>query len=153
MLEDNWAEVGPWNAFLRLRDPVFGRIVADRTPGWGQDPRRSAPDVVAKARARGLSEEAAVAWLQLLALPNPTRANTIAWNGWKPAQYAKAVAELLEAGLVVEGKRARAGRDVFLPGGWHERRSGSLPLEEWKLALFGGESPPFGSIQIGRAHV
>ncbi|MDP2313662.1 MAG: hypothetical protein Q8P41_12200 [Pseudomonadota bacterium] len=30
-------------------------------------------------------------------------------------------------------ERARAGRDRFLPGGRHERRTGALPVEEWKL--------------------
>lgn len=44
----------------------------------------------------------------------------------------------------MEGKRAHAGRDLFFPGGWHARKCGSLPLEEWELPSFGGEDPPCG---------
>jgi hypothetical protein len=146
-LDDNWEDVGPWRALALLGSPNLDAMLAARAPGWGQDPRLSAPAVVqAVAKKHGLEEDAATLYAQLLALHNPTKANVLAWNGWKPATYTKAAAALVEAKLVIEAKRARAGRDHFLPGGWHERRSGSLPLEEWKLPLYGGEEPPLGSI-------
>ena len=37
--------------------------------------------------------------------------------------------------LVVEAKRARAGRSLFLPGGWLEQKTPRLPAESWKTAL------------------
>lgn len=37
-------------------------------------------------------------------------------------------------------KRARAGRSVYLPGGWLALKAPPLPLERWKLPLvLGGE--------------
>jgi hypothetical protein len=136
-----------WRAYLRVGDPGFAALVADTAPGWAQDPRRSAPAVVAEVIAKhGVDEGAATLYLQLLALYNPTRSNVVAWNGWKPAEYARAAAVLTEKALVIEAKRARAGRDHFLPGGWDDRKSGSLPLEEWKLPLYGGDDLPFSSI-------
>ncbi|MFD3786197.1 hypothetical protein [Streptomyces cyaneofuscatus] len=43
-------------------------------------------------------------------------------------------AELLATGAVVEAKRARAGRTLFLPGNWTEIGAPHLPLETAKLA-------------------
>ncbi len=104
---------------------------------WEVNPLQSAPEQVAKVgAARSLGEDAAVLYLQLLALPDPTTANVKAWNGWTPARYKKAVAELAAAGLVLEAKRARAGRKHFLPGGWEALKSPHLPLETWKLPLY-----------------
>jgi hypothetical protein len=100
--------------------------------------------VAAARAAHDLDEAAATLYLQLLTLPNPTKANIALWNGWKPAVYAGAVAALVEKKLVFEAKRARAGREHFLPGGWKEHRQGPLPLEVWKLPLYGGENPPLG---------
>jgi hypothetical protein len=142
-LDDNWTDTDPWRALQLLRSPGVAALVADPTPGWPQDPRRSAPELLPEVAATlGLDPDTAVLYLQLLALPNPTKANVLAWNTWKPALYTRATVVLLEKKLVVEAKRARAGRDHFLPGGWHEQKSGSLPMEEWKLRHYGGEDPP-----------
>lgn len=137
-LEDNWDKGSAWDALAQLA--TVDALLADRAPGWAQDPRRSAPGLVAKAMARtGLDEAGATLWLQLLALYNPTKANCLEWNGWKGPTYAAAAAALVEKKLVIVGKRARAGRDHFLPGGWKDRKSGSLPLEEWKLPMYPGD--------------
>ncbi|WP_308189284.1 hypothetical protein [Streptomyces sp. R1] len=51
--------------------------------------------------------------------------------------------------LVVEGSRSKAGRTLFLPGGWTQPPIRHLPLERWKLPLYGlpeGESPVLGVI-------
>jgi hypothetical protein len=45
---------------------------------------------------------------------------------------------------VIEAKRARAGRGVFLPGGWMEAKSPNLPVESWKTGLYGLAVPDGG---------
>lgn len=105
---------------------------------WENDPRATAPETVtAAAAALGLDPDAAALYLQILALPQPTQRSVLQWNDWKPAAYKKAAATLTEKGLVVEGKRPRAGREHFLPGGWDELAAPDLPLETWKAPLYG----------------
>ncbi|WP_327708055.1 hypothetical protein OG912_03140 [Streptomyces sp. NBC_00464] len=102
-----------------------------------QDPARAVPDLVAEAAdTLGLSEDAAVLYLMLLALPDPTDRNCVRWTEWKPARVKKARAELAATDLVVEAKRSRAGRTLFLPCGWLERGAPGLPLETWKEGLY-----------------
>lgn len=103
----------------------------------GQDPSRAVPDLVAEAAdALGLSADSAALYLMLLALPDPTDRNCARWSEWKPARIKKARAELAATGLVVEAKRSRAGRTLFLPCGWLERGAPGLPLETWKERLY-----------------
>ncbi|MER6481911.1 DNA-binding protein, partial [Streptomyces filamentosus] len=136
-------------ALRRCHDPAFARLLAD--PGapaagapdgdgtwWPQDPSRSVPALVAEAaQAHGLGADAAALYLMLLALPDPTDRNTARWTGWKPARLKAARAELAATDLVVSAVRARAGRSLFLPGAWAEQPSPGLPVEQWKLTLFG----------------
>ncbi|MDL4777430.1 DNA-binding protein [Actinomadura xylanilytica] len=144
-------------ALHRAFDPRFAALLAD--PGdpvagergkdglwWPQDPARSVPDLVAEvAAAHGLGADAAGVYLALLALPDPTDRNVARWTGWKPARLKAARAELAASGLVVEGRRARAGRSLFLPGGWEALKTPHLPLETWKLPFFHVlESPLWG---------
>ncbi|NJP65737.1 hypothetical protein [Streptomyces spiramenti] len=121
-----------------LHDEGFARaLAADGPPGHAQDPTRSAPGLVAEAAAAlGLGEDAATLYLQLLALPDPTDRNCVRWTGWKPARTKRARAELAATELVVEAKRARAGRSLFLPCGWLDHKSPALPVETWKEALY-----------------
>ncbi|GAA0937293.1 DNA-binding protein [Actinocorallia libanotica] len=117
-------------------DPAAGERAADGT-WWPQDPTRSVPDLVAGAAERyGLSADAAAVYLMLLAMPDPTDRDTVRWTGWKPARLKAARAELAVTDLVVEAKRSRAGRSLFLPCGWMELPSPHVPLEEWKLSSF-----------------
>lgn len=112
---------------------------AEAAPGalWLQNPQHSVPALVAEAaRTHGLGEDAAALYLQLLALPDPTDRNVARWTGWKPARLKKARAELAATSLVLEAKRSRAGRSLFLPCGWQEARSPALPVETWKSALY-----------------
>ncbi|MCS7480298.1 hypothetical protein ACFFQW_30410 [Umezawaea endophytica] len=103
-----------------------------------QDPTVSVPHLVAEAAARfGLDEDAAALYLQLLALPDPTDSNVARWTGWKPARLKKARAALGATDLVLTAKRARAGRSLFLPGGWLPLGSPHLPVESWKSPMFG----------------
>ena len=133
-----------FDAFRGLTEGHFDRIIADledgtkhRPVGCYRDPRVSAPAVVAEVRQElGLSEPAAVYFLQLLALVDPTDTNVKAWNGWKKKQFDEARAELVAHELVVEGKRTGAGRTVFLPGVWWEAQSGSMPVEAWKSNFY-----------------
>ncbi|MFD0141690.1 MULTISPECIES: hypothetical protein [unclassified Streptomyces] len=108
----------------------------ERPPGWEQDPTRSVPQLVEEcAQAFGLSEDAAALYLMLLALPDPTDRNVKAWTGWKPARFKAAEAELGSSGLVLRATRPRAGRSLFLPGAWQERKPPRLPIEVAKLGL------------------
>ena len=133
-----------FDAFRGLMEGHFDRIIADlgdetksRPVGCYRDPRVSAPGVVAEVcRELGLSELAAVYFLQLLALVDPTDSNVKAWNGWKKKQFDEARAELVAHDLVVEGKRTGAGRTVFLPGTWWEAQPGSIPVEAWKSNFY-----------------
>ncbi|MFH8435551.1 hypothetical protein ACH4A3_10045 [Streptomyces sp. NPDC018007] len=102
-----------------------------------QDPTHTVPDLVAEAAgALALSADAAALYLMLLALPDPTDRNCVRWTEWKPARIKKARAELAATDLVVEAKRSRAGRTLFLPCGWLERGAPGLPLETWKESLY-----------------
>ncbi|MFE7842567.1 DNA-binding protein [Streptomyces sp. NPDC057474] len=135
---------------LRLaRDPRYAALLAD--PGdpsagergkdgtwWPQDPSRSVPELVTEvAKEYGISEDAATLYLMLLAMPDPTDRLTVRWTGWKPARLKAARAELADGELVVEASRTRAGRSLFLPGAWVDPKAPRLPLERWKLPLFG----------------
>jgi hypothetical protein len=85
----------------------------------------------------------------LLAMPDPTDRMTARWTAWKPARLKAARAELAATDLVVEASRTRAGRSLFLPGGWVEQSAPRVPLERWKLPLFAevsDEHVPFGVI-------
>ena len=132
------------DAFRGLTEGHFDKIIADlgdetkhRPAGCYRDPRVSAPTVVAEVcQELELSEPAAVYFLQLLTLVDPTDVNVKAWNGWKKKQLDEARAELVAHELVVEGKRTGAGRTVFLPGAWWEARSGTIPVEAWKSNFY-----------------
>ncbi|WP_367128571.1 hypothetical protein [Saccharothrix sp. HUAS TT1] len=133
-------------ALDRLADDGLAAACAAVAPegtdpaAYHQDPTVSAPELVAEVAGRfGLDEDAAVLYLQLLALPDPTDANVARWTGWKPARLRKARTALAGTDLVLTAKRARAGRSLFLPGGWLALAAPHLPLESWKAPLFGAE--------------
>ncbi|MER8185017.1 DNA-binding protein [Kitasatospora sp. NPDC094015] len=150
----------PAEAALQVaRDPRFEALLADpgepaageRGPDgtwWPQDPSRSVPDLVeAAAERHGLGADAAALYLMLLAMPDPTDRNTARWTGWRPARLKAARAELAATDLVIEASRSRAGRSLFLPGGWTELRTPLLPVETWKLPmldLVGDKNSPLG---------
>ncbi|AWT47134.1 MULTISPECIES: hypothetical protein [Streptomyces] len=129
-------------ALRTLLGDDFARALAAGTDageptGPAQDPQLSVPALVTEvARAHGLSEDAAALYLQLLALPDPTDRNCARWTGWKPARIKKARAELAATELVVEAKRSRAGRTLFLPCGWLDLKAPALPAEVWKQDLY-----------------
>ena len=127
-------------ARLDILSGVYGAVAEDLRvvrPGAPKDPLSSAPHVVADVqKALGLPQDAARYWLQILALADPTDANIHTWNTWTRKQRLKATGPLLEAGLLVQAKRARAGRTVFLPGGWQEATSPHKPMEVWKAPFY-----------------
>lgn len=113
----------------------------EKTPvavgNYENNPMCSVPDLVKQVVQKfELSEDAAVYYLQLLALPDPIDKNIVLWNGWKPAILKKLAAELIGKNLVLEATRSRAGRKYFLAGGWEDLKSPHLPIETWKLPLF-----------------
>ncbi|WP_307867805.1 hypothetical protein [Umezawaea beigongshangensis] len=108
-----------------------------------QHPAVSAPELLAEVAARlDLDADAAALYLMLLALPDPTDANTARWTGWKPAQLRAARTALAGTDLVLTAKRARAGRSLFLPGGWLPLKAPHLPIESWKAPMFGFTTTP-----------
>ncbi|MGW5974123.1 hypothetical protein [Streptomyces sp. NPDC055185] len=130
-------------ALRAVLDDELARAVAAGTDpadptGYAHDPSVSVPELVTEvAGTSGLGEDAAGLYLQLLALPDPTDRNCVRRTGWKPARMKKARAELAAAtGLVVEAKRSRAGRTLFLPCGWLDLKSPALPVEIWKQGLY-----------------
>ncbi|MET9088115.1 DNA-binding protein [Streptomyces sp. NPDC004237] len=127
-------------------DPVAG--VRGKEGTWyPQDPTRSVPELVTEvAKEYGVGEDAAALYLMLLAMPDPTDRDTARWTGWKPARLKAARAELGATDLVVEASRSRAGRSLFLPGGWQALASPRLPLEQWKLPLYG----ELAQLRVGR---
>ncbi|HEX6347226.1 hypothetical protein [Umezawaea sp.] len=137
---------------LLLDDALTAACTATAPEGvdpatYFQDPTVSVPHLVGEVAARfGLDEDAAALYLQLLALPDPTDANVARWTGWKPARLKKARAALGATDLVLTAKRARAGRSLFLPGGWLPLSAPHLPLETWKTPMFGFTSVPAGLI-------
>ncbi|MFD0312794.1 hypothetical protein [Streptomyces flavalbus] len=139
--------VGAWRghdlrALRTILDDGLARALAAGTDpegftGYAQDPTVSVPDLVAEAAsAHGVSADAAALYLQLLALPDPTDRNCVRWTGWKPARMRTARAELAATSLVVEAKRSRAGRTLFLPCGWLDLTAPALPVELWKQGLY-----------------
>ncbi|WP_157411174.1 hypothetical protein [Actinoplanes rectilineatus] len=142
---------GPDDPALGFIDDEYGDALRVLLAGWIEgvlttpegatgephDPRVSVPGLVAAVDTRvGCGADAAAYYLQLLALPDPTDKAVQAWNGWKPAQLRKAREALITAGVVVTAKRERAGRPVFLPGGWVPAKAPSLPVETWKQSLY-----------------
>ncbi|MFI6444060.1 hypothetical protein [Kitasatospora sp. NPDC050543] len=127
-------------ALRAILGPELERLVNDDRPGqpgWAHDPQLSTPELVTEVAERhGLGEDAAALYLQLLALPDPTDRNVARWTGWKPARLKRARTELAATDLVLEAKRARAGRSLFLPGGWQEAKAPALPVETWKAGLY-----------------
>ncbi|MET9730495.1 DNA-binding protein [Streptomyces sp. NPDC006458] len=131
-------------------EPLAGERDKDGT-WWPQDPSRSVPDLVTQAaKEHRIGEDAATLYLMLLAMPDPTDRMTARWTGWKPARLKAARAELAATDLVVEASRTRAGRSLFLPGGWSDLGAPRVPLEPWKLPLYGdlmhGERTSFGVV-------
>lgn len=133
---------GMWALRTLLGEDLTHALAAGVDPegpvGHAQDPAFSVPGLVAEVAERhGLGPDAAALYLMLLALPDPTDRNCARWTGWKPARTKKARAELAASDLVVEAKRSRAGRTLFLPCGWLDLKSrGSLPVEIWKRDLY-----------------
>lgn len=124
------------DAFAQLAERVATTDVPDGQ--YEANPLCSAKKLVSRAmKDHGISEDAAVLYLQTLALAEPTQAKVTLWNGWKPKQYATAAAELVKKKLVTEGKRERAGRTVFLRGGYAKGAGKNLPMEEWKQPFYG----------------
>ncbi|MGW7450040.1 hypothetical protein [Streptomyces sp. NPDC054787] len=114
--------------------------------GYELNPALSVPELVAEAGAvLGVGADAAALYVQLLALARPTDQNVRRWNGWSPARHRAAQAELVTADAVQSGRRARAGRTVFVNGPWTDLKAPHLPLETAKLDLYGvrvGRSEP-----------
>lgn len=137
-----------------IRSPGFGALIdrIQNTPvvvgGWEANPLASVPELVGRVQHKlQLSESAATLFLQTLTLAEPGIKQVQQWNGWSAPVYRKAAAELVEHGLVLEAKRARAGRSHFLPGGWEDLKAPNLPLESWKFPLYGLERSA-GSLRV-----
>ncbi|MBX3184602.1 MAG: hypothetical protein KF915_18380 [Polyangiaceae bacterium] len=104
--------------------------------GYELNPQQSAKELVTTSAAKlGVDADAAALYLQMLTLPNPNKKLICEVNGWKPARYQQACNALVKQELLIEGKRERAGRDVFLPGAW-EKGAGRVPMEAYRAKLY-----------------
>ncbi len=104
--------------------------------GYEANPLHSAPETVAQVQKElDVSEDSAIAFLQTLAMPNPSTKQVRQWNGWSASAYKKAFEPLVEKGLLIDAKRARTGRTFFLDGPWLEFKSPHFPMEAWKESL------------------
>ncbi|WJZ02427.1 hypothetical protein [Corynebacterium freiburgense] len=113
---------------LKHNKPVEGCL-------W--DPMVSAPEVVEEVCSQlKLSAQAARYYLQLLSLADPSDRNIRRWNSWKTSDIANASNELLDAGLIIEAKRQKAGRTRFVPGAWLSGGRNVTPMEAWKAPLY-----------------
>lgn len=110
-------------------------------PGaYDGDPRHSAPQLVAAAAKRlKLGEDGAIAYLMVLALAEPTDALLRSVLGWDTDRLEAALDEAVGRKLLVAAKRRGAGRSRFLPGGWEDLKDPYMPVETWKLPLYGGQ--------------
>ncbi len=109
------------------------------------NPLHSSPKTVtAVAKKHKVSDSAATYYLQVLTLPDPTDKNIQTWNHWTSSALKAAGKELIEKGLLIEASRSRAGRKLFLPGGWEDLKAPHLPIETWKLPLFQMTREPGG---------
>ncbi|MEV7180243.1 hypothetical protein [Kitasatospora sp. NPDC093679] len=130
---DRVAPLLPGGGLERMLDRA--RSGAVPAGAYEADPRQSCPELVARVCDRlAVGADAAALYLQLATLAAPTDRNVRRWNGWAAKQHTAAREELLATGAVVEAKRARAGRTLFLPGDWTELKAPHLPLETVKLA-------------------
>lgn len=121
---------------------LFARLgSAGLPPGaYDGDPRHSAPQLVAAAAKRlKLGEDGAIAYLMVLALAEPTDALLRSVLGWDGARLDAALDEAVGRKLLVAAKRRGAGRSRFLPGGWEDLKGSYMPVETWKLPLYGGQ--------------
>ncbi|MBA3499439.1 MAG: hypothetical protein H0T65_03645, partial [Deltaproteobacteria bacterium] len=122
------------NGFAALGERVAKSPVAK--DAYEANPNVSAPALVAKvAKDRSVSPDPATLYLQVIALPEPTKANVQRWNGWTAEQYDAAAAELVRQELVVEAKVDGAGRKIFARGAVVKKTKLNLPIEESKLAF------------------
>jgi hypothetical protein len=142
--DDTSDPAAPVKIVALLQGKSFGefatRVAETPVPegGYEANPLQSVPKLVKKvAEELSVSEDAAALYLQTLALPEPTQQRVQLWNGWKPKQYQTAAAELVKKKVVTEGKRERAGRTIFIKGGYTKGDRDNLPIEEWKLSFFG----------------
>jgi hypothetical protein len=131
------------NAIDFIRGPrsaaLLARLAQSPVPEgqYEANPAQSAPETVqAVAAHHGVSAQAASLYLQSLTLLAPTRKDVLTWNDWKAKTYDAAAAQLVAKGLLLEAKRARTGRDHFLPCPWVESRH-ALCYERWKQPLYG----------------
>lgn len=131
-------------------DEIIKRISSTPVPDgeYEGNPLHSVPKIIQEIeKEHSISADAAALYLQIAALPFPSDANIRLWNGWKKKQHDLAIAELVKVKIVVEAKRAKANRTIFIPGPW-EPKQWNKPIESWKFKHLGwidkeGEVDPY----------
>lgn len=137
-----WPEPEITNTARHIRSEGFAALGARvaKTPvakgAYEANPSASAAPLVEQvANKHRVSRDAAALYLQTLALPEPTKANVLVWNGWTADAYEAAASELVTAKLVVAAKVDGAGRKIFAPGGVKKKTKLNLPIEQSKLVF------------------
>lgn len=137
-------------------DKLAARIAETPVPegGYEGNPIVSAPGLVETVgNALDLDQNAAALYLQLAALPAPKDKLIRAWNGWSARVHKAAQKALVDRGLALEARRARAGRNAFVPGGWEALKSPLTPLESWKLPLYGIGRDEDGAVRVPHSEI
>ena len=78
-----------------------------------------------------IGENAAALYLQLASLLVPSDSLVCRCGGWGKKEHTKAGKELVAKKLVIEAKRAKAGRSLFIPSAWLTKPL-AKPFESWK---------------------
>jgi hypothetical protein len=125
----------PGDGYIACAERLAGR------EGYASDPLISAPEAVRDtASLLGVDAHAARLYLLLAALPKPTDRVVRMVTGMSKNAHDASSAQLLAAGLVVDAKRAGAGRNLFVPGAW------VAGMEEWKRSR--SEGGPWGVVPL-----
>ncbi|WJZ02566.1 hypothetical protein [Corynebacterium freiburgense] len=130
------------DAVRAVQEGCFDRVIESlRRPeipsGCLFDPRVSAATTVKKVQEElGLSEHAAVYFLQVLCLVECSDVNIKRWNNWRKRDLDEARAELAQKDLIILATRSRTGRSAFLPGSWWRASNPNPGMEEWKARYY-----------------
>jgi hypothetical protein len=142
-----WSHYRLWQSegFASIRQELASPLADGAYPA---NPSVSAPVKLASiAEALGLSTEAAMLFMQVSVLGEPTAKRLLRYNAWKKTTLDKASKELVAKKLVEERKHKSTKQTLFLPGEVSFHEPYPAPVEKAKLKLLGlaeGERPPLG---------
>lgn len=126
-----WISDGFQSMMEDLRDPAA-------PPGaFAADPRWSSFEALAQARQQhGLTEDAAILYLLVQRLAEPTPERVQRYLGWSSQQHAQAASELVAKGLLMTAGHSGTPRTLFLPEPVASFERYPAPVEVSKLETY-----------------